>query len=82
MGAILGALLAVALIVTNRHIFQSIASSSSPSTSMALFIGFVSFVFAIGATLSGFVFTAVELNALEAKRQSVAQVDKSRRSRN
>jgi NhaP-type Na+/H+ or K+/H+ antiporter len=82
MGAILGALLAVALMVANRDIFRLIASSSSPLTEMAFFVGFISFVFAIGATLSGFIFTAIELNSLEAKRQSVAKVDDSRRSRN
>jgi hypothetical protein len=82
MGTILGALLAIALMVANRHIFHFIASSSSPLTEMAFFVGFISFVFAIGATLSGFIFTAIELNALEAQRRSVVQVDKSRRSRN
>lgn len=70
MGAILGALLALALIGTNGHIFQLIASSSSPSLSMALFVGFFSFVVGTGATISGFIFTAIELNALEAKQQT------------
>jgi hypothetical protein len=50
MGAILGALLALALIGTNGHILQLIASSSSPSLSMALFVGFFSFVVGTGAT--------------------------------
>jgi hypothetical protein len=66
MGGILGALLAVALMVGNRHIFHFIASSSSPLTEMAFFVGFLSFVFAIGATLSGFIFTAIELNGSKA----------------
>ena len=70
MGAILGALLALALMVANRHIFHFIASSSSPLTEMAFFVGFISFVFAIGATLSGFIFTAIELNAVEAKQRT------------
>jgi NhaP-type Na+/H+ or K+/H+ antiporter len=70
MGAILGALLAVALIVTNRHIFQVIASSSSPSGSLALFVGFFSFVVGTGATISGFIFTAIEPSAFEAKQQT------------
>jgi hypothetical protein len=56
MGAILGALLALALMVANRHIFHFIASSSTPLTEMAFLVGFISFVFAMGATLSGFIF--------------------------
>jgi hypothetical protein len=39
-------------------------------TEMAFFVGFISFVFAIGATLSGFIFTAIELNAVEAKQRT------------
>jgi hypothetical protein len=65
MGAILGTLLA--LIITNPHIFQLIASSSLPSISMALFVGFFAFVVSTGATISGFILTAVELAALEGK---------------
>ncbi len=61
--------MALVLIVTNRDIFQLIASSSSPSISMALLIGFFSFIVGTGATISGFIFTAIELNALEAKRK-------------
>jgi hypothetical protein len=37
---------------------------------MAVFVGFFSFVVGTGATMSGFVFTAIELNALEAKQQT------------
>ncbi len=70
MGMILGALMALILIVTNRNIFQLIASSSSPSISMAMFVGFFSFVVGTGATMSGFIFTAIELGALEAKQQT------------
>jgi NhaP-type Na+/H+ or K+/H+ antiporter len=70
MGAVLGALLAIALMITNRHIFHFIASSASPLTEMAFFVGFISFVFAIGATLSGFIFTAIELNALEERQRT------------
>jgi hypothetical protein len=70
MGAILGALMALILIVTNRHIFQLITSSSSPSISVAMFVGFFSFVVGTGATMSGFIFTAIELNTLEAKQQT------------
>jgi NhaP-type Na+/H+ or K+/H+ antiporter len=70
MGVILGALLGLALIATNPQIFQFIVSSSSPLMEMAVFVGFFSFVVGTGATMSGFVFTAIELNALEAKQQT------------
>ncbi len=70
MGLVLGALMGLVLIVTNQHIFALIATSSAPSGSMALFIGFFSFVVGTGATISGFIFTAIELNALEAKQQT------------
>jgi NAD/NADP transhydrogenase alpha subunit len=79
MGAILGTLLGLALIITNPHIFQLIATSSSPSISMALFVGFFAFVVSTGATISGFIFTAVELAALEA-RQQTERVNRRRNS--
>ncbi len=64
MGVILGALLGLALILTDRNIFQFIATSQSPSMEMAVFLGFLSFVVGTGATISGFILTALELNAL------------------
>jgi NhaP-type Na+/H+ or K+/H+ antiporter len=70
MGVVLGALFALALAISNRQLYHLIASSSSPSTSMALFVGFFSFVVGTGATISGFVFTALELAAVEAKQQT------------
>ena len=70
MGAILGVLLGLGLIVNDTNIFQFIASSSSPFMEMAVFVGFFSFVIGTGATVSGFIFTAIELNALEAKQQT------------
>jgi hypothetical protein len=59
MGAILGVLLGLALIVTDKSIFQFIVSSSSPLMNMAMFVGFFSFVVGTGATISGFIFTAL-----------------------
>ncbi len=63
MGLLLGALLALAMILTDRNIFQSIVSSPSPLLDVSAFIGLFSFVIGIGATLSGFIFTAIELNS-------------------
>lgn len=73
MGAILGVLLGLALIVTDKNIFQFIVSSSSPLMNMTMFVGFFSFVVGTGATISGFIFTALELNTLEAKPKRVHQ---------
>jgi hypothetical protein len=69
-GAFLGALLAFALIFTERNTLQVIANSSSPATSAAVFIGTISFAIGLGATLSGYILTAIELTALEAKQRN------------
>jgi cytochrome b561 len=68
MGVILGALLALALIVSNQNIFQLIVTSPSPLLDLAVVIGFFSFMVGIGSTLTGFFFTLVE-NSSEAKHQ-------------
>lgn len=70
MGAVLGALLVLAMIVTDQRIFQSLASSSSPLMDMAMFLGLFSFVIGTGASMTGFIFTTIELDALKAKRQT------------
>jgi type IV secretory pathway TrbL component len=49
---------------------QFIVSSSSPLMELAVFVGFFSFLVGTGATMSGFIFTAIELNSLEVKRQT------------
>jgi hypothetical protein len=46
---------------------------------MALFVGFFAFIVSTGATISGFIFTAVELAALEA-RQQTERVNRRRNS--
>ena len=58
MDAVLGALLALALIDTNRHLFE------------------LSFLIAAGATLSGLIFTTVEINSPPAKRRIISPPDK------
>ncbi len=70
MGVILGAIFGLALIFTHQNIFQFIVSSSSPSMNMALFVGYFSFMVGTGATMSGFFFTVIELNAFKAKQQT------------
>ena len=71
MGAVLGALLALAVIVTNRHFFEMIAHSPSPRFLVALLMGVTSFLIAAGATLSGAIFTTIELNSSPLARQRV-----------
>lgn len=70
MGAILGSLLGLALILADKNIFQFIATSQSPLMETAVFVCFFSFVVGMGAAITGFFFTAIELNALEAKQQA------------
>jgi NhaP-type Na+/H+ or K+/H+ antiporter len=70
MGLMLGAIFGLALILTDQNIFQFIVSSSSPLMNMTIFIGFFSFVVGMGATMSGFIFTAIELNSLKVKEQT------------
>jgi hypothetical protein len=76
MGAVLGALLALALIVTNRHLFELIAHFPSPGFPLAQLIGVSSFLIAAGATLSGLIFTTVEINSPPAKRRIISPPDK------
>jgi hypothetical protein len=75
MGAVLGALLALALIVSNPHVFELIAHSRSPTIFFALFMGVCSFLIAVGATVSGAIFTTTE-NELAAKKMPVRPPDK------
>jgi hypothetical protein len=80
MGAVLGALLASALIVTNRHLFELIANSPSPRFLMVLLVGASSFLIAAGATLSGLIFTTVEINSPLPKQRAISSPDKRRDS--
>ena len=70
MGAVLGVLLAFALIVTNRQLFELTTHSSSPRFLVALSIG----------ALSGLIFTTIEMN-LSAKPRAINLPDKHRDSR-
>jgi NhaP-type Na+/H+ or K+/H+ antiporter len=81
MGAVLGVLLAFALILTNRHLFELIADSPSPGFLIAVLIGVSSSMIAAGATLSGFIFSAIEMNAPPAKRRAIRPLDKREDSR-
>lgn len=68
MGAVLGALLALAAIVTDRHLFEVIVHSPSPKFFVALLMGACSFLIAAGATLSGLIFTTIEINSTPTKQ--------------
>jgi predicted alpha/beta superfamily hydrolase len=70
MGVILGAILGLVLILTNPQIFQFIVSSSSPWMNTAVFLGFFSFVVGTGATMTGYIFTVIELDSLKMKKQA------------
>ncbi len=70
MGLILGALLGVALILTDKGISQFLVSSSSPLMNMAVFIGYFCFVVGTGATMTGYIFITIERDALKVKQQT------------
>jgi uncharacterized membrane protein YccC len=59
MGSVLGAMLALAMLLTDKSLL--------PLTDMAFFVGVLSFAIGMGASMTGFGFTAIEL---EAKRQA------------
>jgi membrane protein implicated in regulation of membrane protease activity len=80
MGAVLGALLALAAIVTNRHLFELITNSPSPRFLIALLMGVCAFLIAAGATLTGLVFTTNEINSPLAKQRAVSPRDERRDS--
>jgi NhaP-type Na+/H+ or K+/H+ antiporter len=72
MGAVLGALLGLALVATNRHLSGLIAHSQSRIFLLALLMGVCSSLIAAGATLSGLIFMTAEMNATPAKRRAVS----------
>jgi hypothetical protein len=76
MGAVLGVLLAFALILTNRQLFELIAHSPSPRFLMAVLLSISTSLIAAGATLSGFIFTIIEINSPPAKRRAISPPDK------
>jgi NhaP-type Na+/H+ or K+/H+ antiporter len=80
MGAVLGALLALALIATNRHLFELIAHSPSPRFLVALLMGVSSSLIAAGATFSGLIFMTAEMNPRPAKQRAIGPSNKRRGS--
>jgi hypothetical protein len=60
MGAVLGALLALALLATNRDLLKLIAHSPSPGFDVVLFMSVFSFLIAAGASFSGLILRALK----------------------
>jgi hypothetical protein len=61
MGALPGTILALSLIVTVANgIFHMIVSSAAPRLTATIFIGTFASLFAVGAALTGWFFTAME----------------------
>lgn len=57
MGAMLGVFAAIYLIVTDtQRLFQMMINSSVPEQTMMVFVGVVALSFAVGATLTGWIF--------------------------
>jgi tetrahydromethanopterin S-methyltransferase subunit D len=60
-GACLGTFLALTLIVSNTaRVFDMIAGAPAPAMSAAVFVGVFAAVFAVGATLTGLLFSLME----------------------
>jgi hypothetical protein len=59
-GAGLGLFLALTAMISNPALFKLIAGSQYPRLAMLVFAGALSSVIAVGSTITGFVFSAVE----------------------
>lgn len=60
-GMCLGTFLALTLIVSNTaRVFDMIANASAPAMSAAVFVGAFAAFFAVGATLTGLLFSLME----------------------
>lgn len=61
MGASLGAILALTLVVSNAgSLFDTIINSAAPATTLAVFFCSIVAMLGIGSTLTGLIFEAVE----------------------
>jgi hypothetical protein len=61
LGAGLGVLVAITLIVTDgKRVLDLIESASAPKTTTAILIGVFAAVFGVGATLTGLIFSAMD----------------------
>ena len=60
MGALLGALLALSLLATGTGLFAMIAHSAAPGLTATVLVGTFTAMFAVGATLTGWIFLAME----------------------
>jgi hypothetical protein len=60
VGAGLGILLALILIAANPGLFNLITSSPSPKLTLLVVIGAPASTIAVGSTLTGFIFSAIE----------------------
>jgi hypothetical protein len=60
MGALLGALLALSLLATGTRLFAMIAHGAAPALTATVLVGTFAAMFAVGATLTGWIFLAME----------------------
>jgi hypothetical protein len=60
MGAVLGAALALLLIGTGAGVFATIAHGAATGSTSAVLVGAFAAIFAVGATLTGWMFLAIE----------------------
>lgn len=61
MGGVLGASLAISLLLFNaQNVLQMIVNSTAPKLMLVVFVSTFSLIFAIGATLTGLIFALEE----------------------
>jgi hypothetical protein len=61
IGASLGVFLLLILIISDTgNVFKAITTSSNPKIMFVTFVGIFSSLFAVGATLTGLIFSAIE----------------------
>jgi hypothetical protein len=60
MGAGLGMLLALSLMVCEQHLYELIAASPAPTLTILVFAGTLTSLFTVGAGLSGLIFALLD----------------------
>lgn len=60
VGAGLGAFLALTAMISNPNLLDLIASSQYPRLAVLAFVGVLTSAIAVGSTITGFIFSAIE----------------------
>ena len=70
MGALIGTLGALFLVFSDAsRIHQLFGAAATPASTLAVFVGFCALLVANGATLTGFIFSAIDAERVAARRR-------------